>query len=351
MENYNYTKSINLALHENMKLNSRSVCIGLGINDPKRIFGTSIGLVEAFGEERCIEPPTSENALTGIALGLALQSYSVCLTHQRFDFALLSFDQLINSISKWSFMFNKEYKISLLVRLIIGRGWGQGPTHSQSYHSFLSSLPGLQIYYPSSPSSAFATISKGMNSGKPTIMIEHRWLHNTNELLDISNIDIDIIDKMKIIHHGDDITIFTYGYMVPEAFKASQYLKSFDIKVELISMDNLSMKNIDTIIDSISKTHRLLIIEPYYMQCSITTNICTEILKKITNTNLDLSSLEVLSLPFENESTSYFDTKDRYVTWVNIINKIADQLNQEIPCPTPKERPHDVPGDWFKGPF
>lgn len=119
---YSFTKAINKALHNCMKENEKSVCIGLGINDPKRIFGTTENLVEAFGEERVIEPPTSENALTGIAFGLSLNEYSVCLTHQRFDFSLLSFDQIINTLAKWNFMFNQNNKNSILIRMIIGRG-------------------------------------------------------------------------------------------------------------------------------------------------------------------------------------------------------------------------------------
>ena len=100
-------KAVIQALDEVLLSKDRSVCIGLGINDPKRIFETTKGLLENFGDERVIEPPTSENALTGIAFGMSLKGYSVCLTHQRFDFAILSFDQIINTLAKWNFMFGE----------------------------------------------------------------------------------------------------------------------------------------------------------------------------------------------------------------------------------------------------
>ena len=130
----NFPQAINLAIKDHFSANQNSVFLGLGANDPKRIFGTTADLLELFGSSRIIEPPTSENALTGIALGLCLNSYSVCLTHQRADFSLLSFDQIINSVAKWNFMFNRtDSKIPLLIRMVIGRGWGQGPTHSQSF--------------------------------------------------------------------------------------------------------------------------------------------------------------------------------------------------------------------------
>ena len=110
MENYNFAESVNKSLYDFMKRNDKSVSMGLGHNDPKRIFNTTKNLLESFGESRCIEPPTSENALTGICFGMALKGISVCLTHQRFDFALLSFDQIINTIAKWKFMFSREFK-------------------------------------------------------------------------------------------------------------------------------------------------------------------------------------------------------------------------------------------------
>ena len=347
---FTYTKAINIALHEVMSENHKSACIGLGINDPKRIFDTTKGLLEKFGEHRVIEPPTSENALTGIAFGMSLKGYSVCLTHQRFDFALLSFDQIINSIAKWSFMFDKEFNTSLLIRLIVGRGWGQGPTHSQSYHSFLSSIPGINVYYPTSPLSAYRTIKTGMSSGKPSIMIEHRWLHQTEsqEPLKESN---DNFNKLKIVEKGNDLTLFTYGYMVPEALKAVNYCRKFNLNIELIIIESLNNINLETLFKSIVKTKNIILIEPFYLNCSVITTICTKLFEKIINQNLDIRSIKTISLPFESESSSYFDTKNRYSDWITIVKEVEFILKRNIPIELDNKTPHDTPGEWFKGPF
>ena len=352
MKDISFTKAINLALSESLAAKEKSVCIGLGINDPKRIFGTTNGLVENFGENRIIEPPTSENALTGISLGLALNGFSVCLTHQRLDFALLSFDQIVNSIAKWNFMFNKKKPISLLIRLIVGRGWGQGPTHSQSYHSFLASIPGLNVYYPNNALSAYKIVKNAMVSAHPTIMIEHRWLHNSiekNTNFDLKNIDINSIKTHKI---GSDLTIFTYGYMVPEALKAAEFLKRFAIKIEILSIENLNNADFEHLYKSIKKTRNLLIIEPYFVQGSFLSFLLSELIELITNKKIILNSYKFVSLPFENESTSYFQTKSRYKNWKDIATLVFKQLNtvnQIIDKTT--ETHHDVPGAWFKGPF
>ena len=345
-----YAKAINIALHEVMIENENSVCMGLGINDPKRIFNTTEGLLEKFGEQRVIEPPTSENALTGIAFGMSLKGYSVCLSHQRFDFAILSFDQIINSIAKWAFMFDKNLQTSLLIRLIVGRGWGQGPTHSQSYHSFLSSIPGINVFYPTSPLSAYKTIKNGMTSGKPSIMIEHRWLHNSQSSKKLIN-NKETLKRIEILSEGEDLTLFTYGYMVPEALKAVNYCKKFNLNIELIIIESLNNINLDILFKSIVKTKKIIFIEPFFLNCSVISNICTELLEEVINQNLDISSFKTISLPFESESTSFFDTKNRYSDWRKIVKEIGVILNKNVPIESNNNYPHDIPGDWFQGPF
>ena len=345
---YTYTEAVNLALHEVLELNPKSACIGLGINDPKRIFNTTKDLLEKFGEERIIEPPTSENALTGIAFGLTIKGYSVCLIHQRFDFSLLSFDQLINTVSKWDFMFgNKKEKHSLLIRLIIGRGWGQGPTHSQSYHSFLSSLPGINVLYPFDPNSAYHTIKYGMTSKIPTLMIEHRWLHNSKSLIyeDFKSLKIKNSKKEK---DNLNFTIFCYGYMIPETLKANEILRKKSINIDIITTYNLSRIDYKNIFESIQVTHNLLLIECFTEDCSIVNNISSEILKNKSNQILD--SFGILSLPNEHESTSFFKTKTRYNSYLDVVNYVLSNLNQETLLINDSDY-HDVPGDWFTGPF
>ena len=108
----------------------------------------------------------------------------VFVTHQRFDFSLLSFDQIINTLAKWNFMFNQNNKNSILIKNDYWERMGAGAYTFQSYHSFLASIPGLNVYYPTNPLNAYLTIKKGLQSRGPTI-IEHRWLHNSSQLMKI----------------------------------------------------------------------------------------------------------------------------------------------------------------------
>ena len=145
-----FSSAINNALDMAMAKNENVILFGLGAEDPKRVFGTLKNLKEKY-KNRVFDIPTSENAITGIALGASINGLRPVLSHQRVEFSLLSLEQIINQISKWSFMNNGKKSASLVIRLVIGRGWGQGPQHSQSLESIFAHVPGLKVVSPSNP--------------------------------------------------------------------------------------------------------------------------------------------------------------------------------------------------------
>ena len=138
-----FAQAINLALHEAMFLDPAVICYGLGVTDPKAVFGTTSGLEQRFGRSRVFDMPTSENAMTGVAIGAALNGIKPVVTHQRLDFFLLALDQLVNGAAKWYYMFGNQVSVPMTIRLILGRGWGQGPTHSQNLQAWFAHIPGL----------------------------------------------------------------------------------------------------------------------------------------------------------------------------------------------------------------
>jgi pyruvate/2-oxoglutarate/acetoin dehydrogenase E1 component len=145
------SKLINLTLDRAMKDSKKVICFGLGATDPKGIFGTTLNLEKKFGSGRVFDVPASENALTGFAIGCSLNNKIPILVHQRLDFALLSIDQIFNGAAKWLYMSAGKKNVPLVIRLIIGRGWGQGPQHSQSLESIFAHIPGLKVVCPSDP--------------------------------------------------------------------------------------------------------------------------------------------------------------------------------------------------------
>ena len=125
--------------------------------------------------------PTSENALTGISIGAALNKVRSVVSHQRLDFFLLAMDQLVNSAAKWHYMFGSKTPIPITIRLIIGRGWGQGPTHSQNLQSWFNHIPGLKVVMPTFANDARDALISSIFDPNPVIFLEHRWLHENKE--------------------------------------------------------------------------------------------------------------------------------------------------------------------------
>ena len=344
-----FVEAINESIHLEMRRNKKLITFGLGINDPKRIFGSTKGLVERFSSERVFDVPTSENALTGIGLGLSLGGNSVLMTHQRLDFFLLAFDQLINSISKWNYMFNgNSGKVNVTIRLIVGRGWGQGPTHSQNLQSVFSHFPGLRVVVPTTPYDAKGLLTSSLRDPNPVIFLEHRWLHNSEGYVPKNNYLINL-EKSKILKKGKDISIISTSYMTPEIKNIYKKLKDKNIDFEHI--DLICCKPLDTksIVKSVKKTGRVIILDTGFKTNSISSEIITLINE---NCFKDLKHRPIrITAPDIPEPTSYGLTKFYYHDSHNILSKILSIFNKKIKKQKLKKSHHDIPGEWFKGPF
>ena len=233
-----YSEAILKALRKKLASDSSVICYGLGVTDPKGVFGTTLDLHKEFGNERVFDTPTSENAMTGIGIGAAIMGHKVIMTHQRVDFFLLGLDQLINAASKMHYMFGGQLECPITIRLIIGRGWGQGPTHSQNLQSWFSHIPGLKVVMPTFPCDAYNLLIESINDPNPVIFLEHRWLHNTSTLLPTSAQTQDIkIGEARLLGQGKDYTIISSSYLTIEALKAANYLNDqFNLTIDIIDL-------------------------------------------------------------------------------------------------------------------
>jgi len=241
------SEAIRLGIAEMMNSDPKVLTYGLGVNDPGRIFGTTEGLVEEFGPKRVFETPTSELALTGVGVGLALGGYKVIHSHQRMDFSLLAMDQLVNSAAKWRFMFGDQFKIPYLVRMIIGRGWGQGPTHSQNFESWLAHVPGLRVIVPASAQDMFDCITSLRDTAEPIVVIEHRWLHGVSGELstDVAN-DLSNLASIKHSHTVQPrLRIVTWGLETYDSLAAQSEFSRLDIPVEVLQIRELNDSSLE----------------------------------------------------------------------------------------------------------
>ena len=263
------------ALHEDSKV----MLLGLGVPDPKGIFGTTLGLQEKYGEDRVFDTPTAENGVTGVAIGAALTGMRPIITHQRVEFSLLAIEQLINQAAKWFYMTGGKASVPLVVRSIIGRGWGQGPQHSQSLESWFAHVPGIKVIMPSNPYDAKGLLTAAVRDNNPVVMLEHRWLHNTFGPVPEGNYEIEI-GKAKIAQKGDDITIVSYSYMMVEALRCASILAKCGINAEVIDLRSIRPLDESTILKSVSKTGRLLTIDNGWSKYGIGSEIVSLVAEK-----------------------------------------------------------------------
>ena len=346
-----FSKAINEALHEAMEIDPSVICYGLGVTDPKAVFGTTSKLQQRFGSERVFDMPTSENAMTGVAIGAALNGIKSVMTHQRIDFFLLAMDQLVNSAAKWHYMFGGQSSIPITIRLIIGRGWGQGPTHSQNLQAWFAHIPGLKVVMPTTPQDAKGLLLASIFDPNPVVFLEHRWLHNT--VGEVSEGDYRIsLGKARLTKVGADITIVAMSYMTVEALHAANYLESQGISCEVIDLRTIKPLDWQTVMDSVAKTGRLLALDSGFTTGSVAGEIVARVaIEKFSELKAAPARLAMPDVP---EPTSQALTKGFYVRATDVAEKIMMMFGKDVSqvrLSLPEPIPHDVPGEWFKGPF
>ncbi len=346
-----FSTAINEALHLAMEMDASVICYGLGVTDPKAVFGTTAGLEKRFGSERVFDMPTSENAMTGVAVGAALDGIKPVMTHQRLDFFLLALDQLINGAVKWHYMFGSQKSVPITIRLIIGRGWGQGPTHSQNLHAWFAHIPGLKVVMPTTPEDAKGLLLTSIFDPNPVVFLEHRWLHNT--VGEIPEGDVRTpLGKARIVHTGKDITLVTMSYMTVEAIHAAEYLATQGITCDVIDLRTIKPLDWSTVYESVKRTGRLLALDSGFTTGSVAGEIVARVaMDKFVFLKEPPARLAMPDVP---EPTSYALTQGFYVRAADIVMKVMAMMGRSVAGirdALPEPTPHDVPGDWFKGPF
>lgn len=345
-----YAKAINQALEDEMKRNKNLVCFGLGVNDSLNFFGTTKGLKEKFGENRVFETPTSENAMTGIGIGMSLYKNPCVMMHQRLDFFLLAMDQLVNSAAKWHYMFGGIKSVPITIRLIVGKGWGQGPTHSQSLQSWFAHIPGLKVVMPALPSDAYNLLKASIRDPNPVIFIEHRWLHGVEEHKIVKKNIKNQIGSSQKLSKGKDFTVVTYSLSTLEILALKKDLNKNNIFFDHIDLQTIKPLDLKLVKNSLKKTKKLLVLDTIsHPICSVGSELISQIYldKKIKLVKPPI----LLTLPDIPSPTSTFYTKDFYVSKQDIINKIKLLTNKLKNIKLSNFVAHDVPDAKFKGPF
>jgi acetoin:2,6-dichlorophenolindophenol oxidoreductase subunit beta len=351
MRKLTYANAINEAMTIAMQQNKNVITFGLGVPDPKGVFGTTIGLQEKFGKDRVFDMPTSENAMTGVGIGVSLNGVRPVMVHQRVDFFLLALDQIINNAAKWKFMFGGQTSVPITIRLVVGHGWGQGPTHSQNLHSIFSHIPGLKVVMPTSAYDAKGMLLSSIFDDDPVIFLEHRWLHNLESNVPVGDYRVPL-GKAKLVNKGKHLTIVSLSYMSVEALHAIEELERLGITCDLVDLRSTSPLDWRTIKKSLLKTGRLLVVD----SASESFSVASEVIAKASiECHKNMKSAPVrLAVRDAPAPTSFGLTEQYYISCNEIFDAAINILNKPKINSKKlfiKDHPHDIPGDWFKGPF
>ena len=271
-----YREALNEAMAEEMRRDPSVFVYGIDVADHKRIFGSSKGLVEEFGSERCFSTPLSEDALTGFGLGAAINGMRPIHVHMRVDFMMLAMNQISNMIASYCYGSSGALNVPMVIRAVIGRGWGQSWQHSKTMHSCFAHIPGLKVVMPSRPCDAKAMLIAAIRDDNPVIFIEHRWLYDTvGEMPDEQ--DKKPLEGCRIVREGSDVTVVAVSWMTVEALKAAEVLEKHGVSLEVIDVRSIAPYDDHTAAISAKKTGHVIIADYDWLHCGFSAEVAAKI--------------------------------------------------------------------------
>ena len=345
------------ALFESMERNQNVFMMGEGIADHGNFFGTTNGLMEKFGSERMLEMPVAENAMTGIAIGAAMMGQRPVMSLQRVEFVLLALEQIFDNAAKIHYATNGRHKAPIVIRLVVGRGWGQGPHHAQSLESVFAHFPGLKVIMP-----ALARDSKGMliaaiEDDSPVICIEHRWIHFAKGPVPEGHY-VEPLDGPRVRREGNDVTIVATSYAVLEALATAEALERVGISAEVIDLRVLRPLNLAPVTESVAKTGRLVTIDTgwttYGVGGEIVATVAQECLGKLKAPPRRLGLADHPTPSSRSLTPNYYPTPEVLIDCVGeMMGAEAKQLEMARADMAEHrgDLPIDVPNPTFQGPF
>jgi acetoin:2,6-dichlorophenolindophenol oxidoreductase subunit beta len=259
MRTITYLEAVREAMSQEMRQNEDVFILGEDIGVYGGAFGVTRGMIEEFGPERVRNTPISEAAIAGGAVGAALTGMRPILELQFSDFITIAMDQLVNQAAKTRYMFGGKGKVPMVVRTPAGSGTGAAAQHTQSLEAWMAHVPGLKVVQPSTAYDAKGLLKAAMDDDNPVIFYEHKLLYRTQcevpeELYSIP------LGKADIKRKGKDVTIVATAIMVHKALEAAAELEKEGIDVEIVDPRTLVPLDEETIIESVKKTGRLIVV-------------------------------------------------------------------------------------------
>ena len=252
-----YREAINEALKQEMRNDDRVFVAGIDLAERGDVFGLTQGVLSEFGPRRIIDTPISENAIAGLATGAASQGLRPVISMMFIDFIGVAFDQIMNQMAKMKYMFGGKATLPITVLANAGAGTGMAAQHSQSLEALLCHIPGIKVVMPSSPDDAKGLFTASLREDNPVFFIMHKRCSRIRGPVPEGDYTVPL-GSARVVREGSDLTIVATAYMVHEALAAADRLAEEGVDVEVVDPRTVQPLDMDTIVSSVEKTHRVL---------------------------------------------------------------------------------------------
>ena len=271
-----YREALNEAMREEMQRDENIFILGEDVGFYGGAFKVTEGLFAEFGEKRVVDTPIAEGLIVGAAVGAAMVGLRPIAELMTVNFALLAMDQIVNHAAKIRYMFGGKARVPLVIRGPGGGGKQLGAQHSQSLESYFVHCPGIKVVMPSTPEDAKGLLKESIRDDDPIVFLEHEHLYNTKDEVPPEEYTIPI-GKAAIKRSGRDLTIVAYSNMVLTAQAAAEKLEKEGISVEIVDPRTLNPLDIHTIVASVKKTHRVIVVEEDWKTGGVGAEISSQI--------------------------------------------------------------------------
>lgn len=308
MRQITMSEALNEALREELDRDDSVFIFGESIGTFDGAFKVTKNILQDYGNKRIIDTPISENSMAGFVVGAAITGLRPILELMYGNFALPAMDQIINQASKIRYMSGNQFTVPLVIRSIGGIGHGYGAHHSDTFESFYMHVPGLKVIMPSTPYDAKGLLKSAIRDDNPVIFLEPKMLYYVKGEVPEEEYTIPI-GKADIKKEGENVTLIATSAMVPRALEAAGYLEKEGISAEVIDPRTLKPLDMETIVKSVQKTNRVLIVHETYKMCGVGSEISAQIME---------------------EAFDYLDAPIKRITGLDVPAPVSKILEQQV---------------------
>ena len=323
MREIQFREAICEAMSEEMRLDEKIYLMGEEVAEYNGAYKASKGMLDEFGEKRVIDTPISEAGFTGIGVGSTMTGNRPIIEFMTFNFALVGIDQIINNAAKIRQMSGGQFPCPIVFRGPTGSAGQLAATHSQAFDSWYANCPGLKVIVPANPYDAKGLLKSAIRDNDPVIFMESEQMYGDKGQVPEEEYLIPI-GKAEIKKEGSDVTIVSFGKILKEVFKASEKLSEQNISLEIIDLRTVRPLDIETIINSVKKTNRLVILEEAWPFGNISTEICYQ----VQNQALDFLDAPIIKINTADTPTPYSPVLLK--EWLPNYNDVIKAVNKVL---------------------